>query len=238
MPSERPRSGGRSRVARRPNRCTGCPRSPRAPTPVRDRRHGASTAMAATPSSPVSSRAERHEPTRPGALRQANDRDGCRSHPELQRAHAGRDAPRPGDGAHRLEGRMGPLQRAPRRRRAAWCDDLDLDGDQVLPTDGTTWWNRLPLGYLDTTAPPGTSQTYRIRVTDPFGNPVVGAPATATIAGAPPRIAVRDGGARRQPELAVASGRGEWHEGIRPGGVERCHAEQREHVEHRRRLDE
>ena len=54
-------------------------------------------------------------------------------------------------------------------------------------TDGTTWWNRLPLGYLDKTAPPGTSQTYRIRVTDPFGNTVVGPPATATIpSGAPP----------------------------------------------------
>ena len=48
-------------------------------------------------------------------------------------------------------------------------------------TDGTTWWNRPPLGFLDTTAPPGSSQTYRIRVTDPFGTSLVSASTTATI---------------------------------------------------------
>ena len=40
-------------------------------------------------------------------------------------------------------------------------------------TNDATWWNRAPLGFVDTTAPPGTSQTYRVRVTDPFGNCLV-----------------------------------------------------------------
>jgi PKD repeat protein len=50
----------------------------------------------------------------------------------------------------------------------------------------TTWWNRPPLGFTDATAPPGSSQTYRIRVTDPFGNSIVGSPTTATIPGGSP----------------------------------------------------
>ena len=51
----------------------------------------------------------------------------------------------------------------------------------------TNWWNRPPLGFVDATAPPGSNQTYRIRVTDPFGNALVGPSVTAAIpAGAPP----------------------------------------------------
>jgi PKD repeat protein len=53
-------------------------------------------------------------------------------------------------------------------------------------TDGTTWWNQPPLGFLDTTAPPGSTQTYRIRVTDPFGNGFSGPPTTVTIPGGAP----------------------------------------------------
>jgi PKD repeat protein len=50
----------------------------------------------------------------------------------------------------------------------------------------TTWWRRPPLGFLDTTAPPGSQQTYRIRVRDAFGNGFAGPPATITIpAGSP-----------------------------------------------------
>ncbi|MGH8976535.1 MAG: PKD domain-containing protein, partial [Acidimicrobiia bacterium] len=45
----------------------------------------------------------------------------------------------------------------------------------------TTWWNRPPLGFVDATAPAGSTQTYRIRVTDPTGNTLVGPPTTATI---------------------------------------------------------
>ena len=54
-------------------------------------------------------------------------------------------------------------------------------------TTSTTWWNRPPLGFVDTTAAPGSSQTYRIRMTDPTGNTLAGPPATVTIpAGTPP----------------------------------------------------
>ena len=54
-------------------------------------------------------------------------------------------------------------------------------------TTNTTWWNRPPLGFVDTTAAPGSSQTYRIRMTDPTGNTLAGPPATVTIpAGTPP----------------------------------------------------
>ncbi|MGH8976486.1 MAG: PKD domain-containing protein, partial [Acidimicrobiia bacterium] len=53
-------------------------------------------------------------------------------------------------------------------------------------TNGTKWWDRPPLGFVDTTSPPGSSQTYRIRVTDPFGNGITSSPTTVTIpAGAP-----------------------------------------------------
>ena len=51
---------------------------------------------------------------------------------------------------------------------------------KTFQTD-TTWWTRPPLGFVDATAAPGSSQTYRIRVTDPTGNSLVGAPVTATI---------------------------------------------------------
>ncbi len=56
---------------------------------------------------------------------------------------------------------------------------------KTFQTD-TTWWNRPPLGYVDRSAPPGSTQTYRIRVTDPFGNGFAGPPASVTIpAGTP-----------------------------------------------------
>ncbi|TXK17733.1 PKD domain-containing protein [Homoserinibacter sp. GY 40078] len=34
----------------------------------------------------------------------------------------------------------------------------------------STWWDRRGLGYVDTSAPPGTTASYRIRAVDPFGN--------------------------------------------------------------------
>ena len=56
---------------------------------------------------------------------------------------------------------------------------------KTFQTD-TAWWNRPPLGFVDTTAPAGTTQTYRIRVTDPFGSGFAGPPASVTIpAGTP-----------------------------------------------------
>ncbi len=43
------------------------------------------------------------------------------------------------------------------------------------------FWNRQLLGFVDTTAAPGSTQTYRIRVTDPYGNGYSSAATTATI---------------------------------------------------------
>ena len=48
-------------------------------------------------------------------------------------------------------------------------------------TADTNWWSRPNLSFTDTTAPPGSTQTYRIRVTDPFGNTFTSSPATATV---------------------------------------------------------
>lgn len=58
----------------------------------------------------------------------------------------------------------------------------------TFETTGTTWWHRPPLGYVDTTASPGSTYTYRIRVTDPHGNGVVGPPTTVTIPGGAPPV--------------------------------------------------
>lgn len=43
------------------------------------------------------------------------------------------------------------------------------------------WWNRGRMGATDTSAPPGSSQTYRVRVTDAWGNSMVGNTATVTV---------------------------------------------------------
>ena len=59
-------------------------------------------------------------------------------------------------------------------------------------TYDSNWWTRPPLGFVDTTAPPGTTQTYRIRVTSAFANGYVGPSATVSIpAGTAPTSAYR-----------------------------------------------
>ncbi|MGZ6964175.1 MAG: LamG-like jellyroll fold domain-containing protein, partial [Acidimicrobiia bacterium] len=82
--------------------------------------------------------------------------------------------------------------------RVAWTAAWDRDNEKlkvevlrgattatstVLKTffTQTNWWNRPPLAFYDTTAPAGSSQTYRIRVTDPFGNGFAGPAATITV---------------------------------------------------------
>ena len=45
----------------------------------------------------------------------------------------------------------------------------------------SAWWDRPPLAYTDTTAAPGTSQTYRVRVRDFWGNNLVSAARTFTV---------------------------------------------------------
>ncbi len=60
-------------------------------------------------------------------------------------------------------------------------------------TYDSNWWTRPPLGFVDTTAPPGSSQTYRIRVRDAFGTGFAASlPSTITIpAGTPDASAYR-----------------------------------------------
>jgi PKD repeat protein len=43
------------------------------------------------------------------------------------------------------------------------------------------WWSRPVLGYTDMGLRPGSSQTYRVRVTDPLGNKLTSAPVTVTL---------------------------------------------------------
>ena len=81
----------------------------------------------------------------------------------------------------------------PGSARIAWIAVWDRDnarlkyevlrGSTVIKTfnQDSTWWNRPPLGFVDSTAPPGSTQTYRIRVTDPFGKGVSGPTASITI---------------------------------------------------------
>ncbi len=79
---------------------------------------------------------------------------------------------------------------------AAWDRDNErlkvevLRGGVVIKTfnnDKATWWNRQPLGFVDDTAPPGTSQSYRIRMTDPFGNGITGNATSVTIPSGTPQ---------------------------------------------------
>jgi PKD repeat protein len=48
-------------------------------------------------------------------------------------------------------------------------------------TKDTTWWNRPRMAFTDTSAPAGSTQTYRIRVRDALGNVVQGNPASVTV---------------------------------------------------------
>lgn len=54
-------------------------------------------------------------------------------------------------------------------------------------TVSSAWWSRPTLAVSDRTAPAGSTQSYRVRVTDPDGNVMVSATTTAT---APPTAAV------------------------------------------------
>jgi PKD repeat protein len=78
-------------------------------------------------------------------------------------------------------------------------------------TFDSNWWTRPPLGFVDTTAPPGTNQTYRIRVMDATGNGFAGPAATVAVpAGAatasPYRQSVLANGAFDHWRLNEASG--------------------------------
>lgn len=82
--------------------------------------------------------------------------------------------------------------------RVAWTAPWDYDnerltfevlrgatlGGSVVIANGqidTNRWTQPPMAFLDTTAPQGTTQTYRIRVVDPYGNGGVGGASTITV---------------------------------------------------------
>ncbi|MFE5790791.1 LamG-like jellyroll fold domain-containing protein [Rhodococcus erythropolis] len=87
---------------------------------------------------------------------------------------------------------------APGAVRATWTAAWDRDnshltyellrGDKLstavvaaTTANDAQWWNRGRMGATDTSAPPGTTQTYRVRVTDPFGNTTIGPTATFAV---------------------------------------------------------
>jgi trimeric autotransporter adhesin len=78
-------------------------------------------------------------------------------------------------------------------------------------TNDSTWWNRPNLSLTDTSAAPGTTATYRIRVTDPLGNVVNGNPTSISVPGGtaaqtPYGDAVRADGPTAYWPLGEASG--------------------------------
>jgi PKD repeat protein len=87
---------------------------------------------------------------------------------------------------------------APGTLRVAWTSAWDRDnqrltyevlrgatvGSSVVVrtlTADSTWWSRPRLSFTDTTAPPGSTQTYRIRIKDPFGNTVTTSSASGAV---------------------------------------------------------
>ena len=82
--------------------------------------------------------------------------------------------------------------------RVAWTAPYDLDNRRLryevlrgLTVANSTvisdfqadskQWTRTPMGFLDETAPPGTTQTYRVRVRDAFGNGGVSGASTVSV---------------------------------------------------------
>ncbi|THG30796.1 PKD domain-containing protein [Naasia lichenicola] len=63
------------------------------------------------------------------------------------------------------------------------------DGVTASPIYTTTaasriWWDRPTMGYLDTGLTPGSTHTYRLKATDPYGNTALGDAVTVTVSGA------------------------------------------------------
>ncbi|MGY1814261.1 PKD domain-containing protein [Blastococcus sp. SYSU D00820] len=80
--------------------------------------------------------------------------------------------------------------------RVSWKATSDVDngdltytvtrsGQQVhRTTAASTWWHRPELGFVDRGLTPGTTQTYRVDVSDPFGNTVSSSTASVVVSGA------------------------------------------------------
>jgi hypothetical protein len=94
----------------------------------------------------------------------------------------------------------GLVSLAPGTVRVSWKSAWDRDnkrltyevlrgatvaGSTVIATRqaDAQWWNRPPLAFTDTTAAPGTTQTYRVRAKDPFGNTVTSSSTAITVPG-------------------------------------------------------
>ncbi|WP_374009470.1 PKD domain-containing protein [Leifsonia sp. LS-T14] len=64
--------------------------------------------------------------------------------------------------------------------------ELLRDGNNTHPvytqTVNSTFWNRPNMGFVDTGLAPGSTHGYRLRVTDPFGNQVLGDGVNVTVA--------------------------------------------------------
>lgn len=81
-------------------------------------------------------------------------------------------------------------------------------------TRTNAWFSREGMSFVDATAAAGSSQTYRIRVTDPDGNTLVGNPTTATVPATGTRTAVK------YPNLVIKDGASHyWRFGEASGGI-------------------
>ncbi|MEU2350287.1 PKD domain-containing protein [Modestobacter sp. NPDC049651] len=98
--------------------------------------------------------------------------------------------------------------------RVSWQATSDIDNEhltyRVVRADrpnspvyeaaaDSTWWNRPAMGFVDDDVTPGATYTYRVTVTDPFGNSTTGGAATVTV---PATVAA--GGAYADTVLADA----------------------------------
>ncbi|WP_131106019.1 PKD domain-containing protein [Ornithinimicrobium sufpigmenti] len=101
-------------------------------------------------------------------------------------------------------------QMGPGTVRVAWTPPWDYDNERlsyqvlrgssvnnsVVVASGeidTNRWTQPPMAFVDRTAPPGTTQTYRVRMLDTFGNGGVGSAATISVpSGSVPSSAYRD----------------------------------------------
>ena len=88
-------------------------------------------------------------------------------------------------------------------------------------TADTTFWTRPALTLTDPGAPPGTSQTYRIRAVDPYANTMVGQTAVINVPAGPGQTAyqarVAQDGAVDQWTLGEAERRHRLRPARRPG---------------------
>ena len=151
------------------------------PTPARARVRGASAATATTSSTPANSPRSTTRPRRGWSGSPGTHRRPTTTAPGWAAANYLPTATNFAQGI-----------------RLSWPANHDRDNELLtyrLIRDGvtanpiftttarSTFWQRPYLGYLDTGVAPGSTHTYRVRVTDPKGNVVDGGTITATASG-------------------------------------------------------